>query len=146
MCGHSSFILLRRNAYLVTLALVSPRRNTRSRAQTSIFTIENWVARSCQELHRSCQAGFQEENGTCPPFQNFSEKGSPSGWSSSWLAGQDVKGMGRAAAGARNLQEFTARFLNKDSSARSFGVSVWSSQPGVHSQESSAKISQPEFL
>ena len=36
--------------YLVTLALVSSRRNTKSRAQTSIFTIENWVARSCQEV------------------------------------------------------------------------------------------------
>ena len=34
-------ILIRKNAYLVTLALVSPTRNSRSRAQTSIFTIEN---------------------------------------------------------------------------------------------------------
>ena len=33
--------LIRKNAYLVTLALVSPTRNRRSRAQTSIFTIEN---------------------------------------------------------------------------------------------------------
>ena len=30
-----------KNAYLVTLALVSPRRNSRLRAQTSIFTIDN---------------------------------------------------------------------------------------------------------
>ena len=34
-------ILIRKNAYLVTLAVVSPRRNTRLRAQTSIFTAEN---------------------------------------------------------------------------------------------------------
>ena len=33
--------MIRKNWYLVTLALVSPRRNSRSRAQTSIFTIEN---------------------------------------------------------------------------------------------------------
>ena len=39
--GHSSLILIRKNQYLVTLALVSPRRNRGSRAQTSIFTIEN---------------------------------------------------------------------------------------------------------
>ena len=39
--GHSSFILIRKKQHLVTLALVSPRRNERSRAQTSIFTIEN---------------------------------------------------------------------------------------------------------
>ena len=39
--ARSSFTLIRKNAYLVTLALVSPRRNRRSRAQTSIFTIEN---------------------------------------------------------------------------------------------------------
>ena len=36
-----SLILIRKNRYLVTLALVSSRRNSRSRAQTSIFTIEN---------------------------------------------------------------------------------------------------------
>ena len=40
-CGHSSFILISKNQYLVTLALVSPRRNSRSRAQTSIYTVEN---------------------------------------------------------------------------------------------------------
>ena len=34
-------ILIRKNAYLVIFALVSSRRNTRSRAQTSMFTIEN---------------------------------------------------------------------------------------------------------
>ena len=32
---------LKKKHYLVTLALVSPRRNRRLRAQTSIFTIEN---------------------------------------------------------------------------------------------------------
>ena len=37
----SSFILIRKNAYLVTLALVSPTRNRRSRAQTPIFMLEN---------------------------------------------------------------------------------------------------------
>ena len=39
--GPLEIILIRKNAYLVTLALVSSRRNTRSRAQTSIFIIEN---------------------------------------------------------------------------------------------------------
>ena len=34
-------ILIDKNRYLVTPAVVSPRRNSRSRAQTSIFTIEN---------------------------------------------------------------------------------------------------------
>ena len=37
----SSFTLIDKNAYLVTLALVSPTRNRRSRAQTPIFTLEN---------------------------------------------------------------------------------------------------------
>ena len=41
VCAAPSFILTRKNAYLVTLALVSPTRNRRSRAQTPIFTIEN---------------------------------------------------------------------------------------------------------
>ena len=36
-----SLILIRKNQYLVTLALVSSRRNRQSPAQTSIFTIEN---------------------------------------------------------------------------------------------------------
>ena len=36
-----SIFLIRKNRYLVTLARVSPRRNNRSRAQTSIFAIEN---------------------------------------------------------------------------------------------------------
>ena len=34
--GQSSFILIRKDQYLVTLALVSPRRNRGSRAQTSM--------------------------------------------------------------------------------------------------------------
>ena len=40
-CGGRTLILIRKNAYLVTLALVSSRRNRGLRAQTSIFTIEN---------------------------------------------------------------------------------------------------------
>ena len=40
ICGHSSFILIRKNAYLVTLALVSPTQNRRPRAQTPIFILE----------------------------------------------------------------------------------------------------------
>ena len=39
--GGRSLISIRKNAYSVTLALVSSRRNTRLRAQTPIFTIEN---------------------------------------------------------------------------------------------------------
>ena len=34
-------MLIRKNAYLVTLALVLPTRNRGSRAQTPIFTVEN---------------------------------------------------------------------------------------------------------
>ena len=44
--GRLLFILLRNKQYLVTLALVSPTRNRRSRAKTSLFNIENqhfWV-------------------------------------------------------------------------------------------------------
>ena len=40
--GRSSFILIgKKKQYLVTLALVTPTRNKRSQAQTSIFMIEN---------------------------------------------------------------------------------------------------------
>ena len=39
--GHSSFMFDQQNQYLVTLALVSSRRNRWSQAQASIFTIEN---------------------------------------------------------------------------------------------------------
>ena len=39
--GRYSSFLIRKNRYLVTLARVLPRRNKRSRAHTSIFTIEN---------------------------------------------------------------------------------------------------------
>ena len=39
--GKYSSLLIRRKRYLVTLARVSPRRNNRLRAQTSIFAIEN---------------------------------------------------------------------------------------------------------
>ena len=38
---HSSFTLIRKNAYLVTLALVLPTRNRGSQAQTPIFIPEN---------------------------------------------------------------------------------------------------------
>ena len=41
MRGGRRSTLIGKNRCLVTLALVSPRRNSRSRAQTSIFTIEN---------------------------------------------------------------------------------------------------------
>ena len=34
------FILIRKNRYLVTLAVVSPKRNTRSRAQTLLFNMK----------------------------------------------------------------------------------------------------------
>ena len=39
--AHSSFILIRKKKYLVTLALVSPTRNRGSRTRTPIFRIEN---------------------------------------------------------------------------------------------------------
>ena len=39
--AHSSFILIRKELYSVSLEIVSPRRNSRSRAQTSIFAIES---------------------------------------------------------------------------------------------------------
>ena len=52
-----SIFLIRKNRYLVTLARVSPRRNNRSRAQTSIFAIENLMSstRARRQEARKCR-------------------------------------------------------------------------------------------
>ena len=67
--GASTFILIRKNRYLVTPAVVSPTRNGRSRAQTSIFTIENRFFWSIWRLrpvgHRTASAESLEA--TCGP-------------------------------------------------------------------------------
>ena len=49
--------MIRKNRYLLTLARVSPRRNNRSRAQTSIFTIENRMSstRARRQEARKCR-------------------------------------------------------------------------------------------
>ena len=49
--------MIRKNRYLVTLARVSPRRNNRSRAQTSIFAIENLMSstRARRQEARKCR-------------------------------------------------------------------------------------------
>ena len=53
---YSSF-LIRKNRYLVMLARVSPRRNNRSRAQTSIFAVENLMSstRARRQEARKCR-------------------------------------------------------------------------------------------
>ena len=55
--GSIDFFLIRKNRYLVTLARVSPRRNNRSRAQTSIFAIENLMSstRARRQEARKCR-------------------------------------------------------------------------------------------
>ena len=55
--GKYSFFLIRKNRYLVTLARVSPRRNNRSRAQTSIFAVENLMSstRARRQEARKCR-------------------------------------------------------------------------------------------
>ena len=55
--GRYSYFLIRKNRYLVTLARVSPRRNNRSRAQTSIFAIENLMSstRARRQEARKCR-------------------------------------------------------------------------------------------
>ena len=55
--GKYSIDSIRKNRYLVTLARVSPRRNNRSRAQTSIFAIENLMSstRARRQEARKCR-------------------------------------------------------------------------------------------
>ena len=109
--------MIRENAYLVTLALVSPRRNSRSRAQTPIFTIfeSRWLLRPLG--HQTCQLRAWK-----PGFlsQESSAKRPEPGFLS---------------------QESSARipqpgFLSQESSARI-------PQPEVLSKDSSARIPQP---
>ena len=142
---HSSFILIRKKQYLVTLALVSPRRNSRSRAQTSIFMIENqhflvqmaprasWPpdvsaesleARSLSQepSARRPQPGFlsQESSARIPQPRVSSQESS---------ARVPQPGTLSQDSSARNPQQ---RFLSQDSSARS-------PQQGFLSQDSSAR-------
>ena len=55
--GRSIDFFDQKNRYLVTLAPVSPRRNNRSRAQTSIFAIENLMSstRARRQEARKCR-------------------------------------------------------------------------------------------
>ena len=121
--------MIRKNRYLVTLALVSPRRNTRSRAQTSIFTIEN--------QHFLVQMAPQASWPPDVPAESLEARIPQPGVLSqaSWLA-----------SSARNPQPrvlskiLQPGFLSQEESP------ARSPQPGVLSQESSAKIPQPGFL
>ena len=127
--GHSSFILIRKKQYLVTLALVSPRRNRRSRAQTSIFTIEN--------QHFLVQMAPEA---SWPPDVSAEslEARSPQPGVLSQASSARIPQLGVLS------QESSARIpqpdnLSQESSARS-------PQPGVLSQESSAGSLQPICL
>ena len=114
-------VLIRKNAYLVTLALVSPRRNRRSRAQTSIFTIENH--------HFLVQM---------TPWASWP----PDVSAESLEARIPQPGVLSQASSARNPQPGVLSkipqpgVLSQESSARI-------PQPGVLSKDSSARIPQP---
>ena len=113
MRGHSSFILIRKSHYLVTLALVSLARHRGSRAQTPIFTIEN---------------------------QHFLVQMAPeASWPPDVISGQEASA--RIPQPGFLSQESSARIpqpgvLSKDSSARI-------PQPGILSKDSSARIPHP---
>ena len=112
--------LIDKNAYLVTLALVSPTRNSRSRAQTCIFTIEN------QHLFAHVAPGA-----SWPPDVSAESLEARIPQPGETSAKHPQPGI--------LSQESSARFLSQDSSARSL-------QPGVLSQDSSARSPQPGFL
>ena len=124
---------MRKNAYLVTLALVSPTRNRGSRAQTSIFTVEKqhfWIQMASQaswppdvpadslEARSPQPSVLSQDSSARSPQQRFLSK------------------IPRPESSARIPQP---GFLSQDASFRS-------RQPGVDSQESSARIPQPGFL
>ena len=103
---------------MVTLALVSPRRNRRSRAQTSIFTIEN---------------------------QHFLVQMAPE---ASWPPDVPAESLEARSPQPRVLSQVSsARLLSHESSAKiPQTMSVRNPQPGVLSQESAARIPQPGIL
>ena len=122
---HSSFILIGKNQYLVALALVSPTRNSRSRAQTPIYydrksTLfeSRWLLRPVG--HQTCQLRA---------------------WKPGFLSQESSAK--RPQPGILS-QESSARFLSQDSSARS--LQTRNPQPGFLSQESSARRPQQRFL
>ena len=121
--------MIDKNAYLVTLALVSPRRNWGSRAQTSIFIIEkhNFLVQIAPEA-------------SWPPDVSAE---SLEAWS-------PQPGVLSQASSARNPQPGV---LSKGSSARIPRPGVLSQessaripQPGLLSQDSSARKSQSGIL
>ena len=119
--GHSSLILIRKKQCLVTLALVSPRRNSRSRAQTSIFTIEN---------------------------QHFLVQMAPE---ASWPPDCQLRAWKPGILSQEtSTRRPRPEFLSQESSARipqpedlSQASSAGSPQPRVRSQDSSARNPQP---
>ena len=141
--GRSSFTLIRKNAYLVTLALVSPRRNRRSRAQTSIFTIE--------DQHFLVQMAPQASWPPDVPAESLEARSpQPGVLSQASSARIPQPGVLSKDSSARishpgvSSQESSARIpqpgvVSQDSSARNL-------QPGILSQESSARIPQPGIL
>ena len=105
-----------KNAYLVALALVSHARNSRSRAQTPIFTKEN--------QHFGVQMAPQASWPPDVTAESLEARSPQSGVLSKLPQLQ---------------QASSAKGPQQDSSARS-------PQPGFVSQESSARIPQPGFL
>ena len=113
----------------MTLALVSSRRNRRSRAQTSIFTIENQhflVQMAPQASWPPDVPAESLEASTVSPQQGVLSQASSARIPQPGVLSQD--------SSARSPQQ---RFLSQDSSARS-------PQPSVLSQESSAGSPQQD--
>ena len=123
----SSFTLIDKNAYLVTLALVSPTRNRGSRAQTPIFTIEN--------QHFLVQMAPQASWPPDVPADSLEARSpQPRGIHSQEPAAKTAT-LSQLSSG-RTLQPGV---LGQDSSAGNPGQA----QPGVLSQESSTRNPSP---
>ena len=118
--------MTRKNAYLVTLALVSPRRNSWSRAQASIFTIENqyFLVQMAPEASWPPDVSAESLEARSP------QPGVLSQASSARIPQQGV--LSQDSSASSPLQGF----LNQESSVRN-------PRRGVLSQDSSAKNPQP---
>ena len=106
-------ILIRKNAYLVTLAVVSPRRNIRSQAQTSIFSLENQHFL----VQMAPQASWSPD---VPAEPGVLSQASPARIPQPGVLSQDSSG--------RSAQQ---RFLSQDSSARNLHPICLGSYAGV---------------
>ena len=136
--AHSSFILIGKKQYLATLALVSPRRNRRSRAQTSIFTIENqhFLVQMAPEASWPPDVPAESLEARIPQPGVLSQASSARNPQSGVLSKIPQPGFLSQESPARNPQP---GFLSQESSARI-------PQPGVLSKDSSARSLQPICL